>query len=231
MQDLYKVVRIDEMDYGCEGVPDGASLMDEVTLEAKDGTRRTVPAKDRALTAMKLEEGDYAYLAGGVLQKAYVGEFRPMRRFKQALPEDECLDVLAHGEIGVLAVSGDDGYPYAVPLNFYFDRENMKIYFHGASAGHKIDSIARNDRVSFCVTENLGKAPGEWWNTWKSVIAFGRIHPVLDRDETVEITRKIGYKYYPDKELVEKEIEATKSRVHCLELRIEHLSGKRVREK
>ncbi|MGN0255439.1 MAG: pyridoxamine 5'-phosphate oxidase family protein [Chordicoccus sp.] len=231
MQDLYKVIRIDEMDYGCEGVPDGASLMDEVTLEAEDGTRRTVPANDRALTAMKLDEGDCAYLVGGVLQKAYVGEFRPMRRFKQALSEEECLDVLEKGGHGVLAVSGDDGYPYAVPLNFYFDRENMKLYFHGASVGHKIDSIARHDKVSFCVTENLGKAPGEWWNTWKSVIAFGRIHPVPDMKETEEITRNIGYKYYPDKELVEKEIEATRTRVHCLELRIEHLSGKRVREK
>ncbi len=231
MQNVYKVVRIDEMDYGCEGVPDGASFMDEVTLEAEDGARRTVPAKDSELLAMKLEEGDRAYLAGGMLQKAYVGEFRPMRRFKQALPEDECLDVLERGARGVLAVSGDDGYPYAVPLNYYFDREKMKVYFHGAVAGHKIDSIARNDKVSFCVIENQGKNPGEWWNVWKSVIAFGRIRSVLDMDETAEITRKIGCKYYPDKELVEKELEATRTRVHCLELRIEHLSGKRVREK
>ena len=48
-----------------------------------------------------------------------------------------------------------------------------------------------------------------------------------DRDLVDDVVRKLGV----DKELVEKEIEATKSRVHCLELRIEHLSGKRVREK
>ena len=45
--------------------------------------------------------------------------FRPMRRFKQQLSHEECLAVLQGEKRGTLALSGDDGYPYAVPINYY----------------------------------------------------------------------------------------------------------------
>lgn len=77
--------------------------------------------------------------------------FRPMRRFKQALPEEECLEVLKEGRRGTLALAGDEGYPYALPINYYFDPGSHRIYFHGAGEGHKIDALRRCDKVSFCV--------------------------------------------------------------------------------
>lgn len=43
--------------------------------------------------------------------------FRKMRRFKQQLSNDEALEILRNCKSGVLAVSGDGGYPYTVPLN------------------------------------------------------------------------------------------------------------------
>ena len=42
--------------------------------------------------------------------------FRPMRRARQALPESVCARILARGTSGVLAVLGDEGYPYACLL-------------------------------------------------------------------------------------------------------------------
>ena len=42
--------------------------------------------------------------------------FREMRRKKQALSEEECIDILINEPRGVLAVLGDNEYPYAVPL-------------------------------------------------------------------------------------------------------------------
>ena len=57
--------------------------------------------------------------------------FRPMRRFKQALPEEECRKVLEEEKRGTLALAGDEGYPYALPINYYYHRETGRIYFHG----------------------------------------------------------------------------------------------------
>ena len=43
--------------------------------------------------------------------------FRPMRRIKQQLAEDEALEVLNSAKRGVLSVIGDDGWPYGIHLN------------------------------------------------------------------------------------------------------------------
>ena len=154
--------------------------------------------------------------------------FREMRRYKQALTEDECAEILRRERRGVLATLGDDGYPYAVPLNFVY--EDGKIYFHCAAEGHKIDAIRRCDKASFCVTEQGERAPGEWWFKVRSVIAFGRVRMLEDRDEVLSRVRALGLKYAaPD--YVEKEIQKDGKRVQCLELTIEHMTGKRVNEK
>ena len=151
-----------------------------------------------------------------------------MRRYKQALTEDECAEILRRERRGVLATLGDDGYPYAVPLNFVY--EDGKIYFHCAAEGHKIDAIRRCDKASFCVTEQGERAPGEWWFKVRSVIAFGRVRILEDRDEVLSRVRALGLKYAaPD--YVEKEIQKDGKRVQGLELTIEHMTGKRVNEK
>ena len=30
---------------------------------------------------------------------------------------------------GVLAMNGDNGYPYAIPINYFYDCDKKKIYF------------------------------------------------------------------------------------------------------
>ena len=59
------------------------------------------------------------------------------------LSEAECIDILKSTKRSVLSVIGDDGYPYGMPINHYYNEEDGKIYFHGAKAGHKIDAIIR----------------------------------------------------------------------------------------
>ena len=44
--------------------------------------------------------------------------FREMRRYKQAVTEETCAEILKTEKRGVLSVIGDEGYPYAVPLDF-----------------------------------------------------------------------------------------------------------------
>ena len=97
--------------------------------------------------------------------------FRGMRRKKQALSPEECAAVLAHGTAGVLALSGYDGYPYAVPLSYVFD--GGRLYFHCAKAGHKLDAIRQNNRASFCVVGQDQIVPEEYTTYFKSVIIFG----------------------------------------------------------
>ena len=85
--------------------------------------------------------------------------FREMRLKRQLLSKEDTQKVLYQGTSGVLAVSGDDDYPYAVPLSYVYD--GHKIYFHGAKAGHKLDSIVKNPKASFCVIDKDQIVPDE----------------------------------------------------------------------
>ena len=55
----YKIVRIDEADYDCEGRPDGEEAMDSVWLEDENGERQIVRASDRMLYDRHLDEGSF----------------------------------------------------------------------------------------------------------------------------------------------------------------------------
>ena len=153
-----------------------------------------------------------------------------MRRFKQELESAECERILREGKRGVLALLGDGGYPYAFPMNFVYSEG--KIIFHCALEGHKTDAIKKCEKASFCVIDEPEKRDeNEWWYYVKSVIAFGKIRIVEDRDMARENLRLLGLKYYPSAKEVSEELRKDFSRANCLELKIEHLSGKQVQEK
>lgn len=156
--------------------------------------------------------------------------FRPMRRFKQALSDDECLAVLRSVPRGVLSVLGDDGYPYGLPIDFFYDGESGHIFFHGAKSGHKLDAIERCDKVSLCVFDDGFKKNGEWALNIKSVIIFGRIRRVTDSDLSAFICRALCRRFTNDESYAEHEIAAFLPNVQCLELTPEHMSGKLVNE-
>ena len=99
--------------------------------------------------------------------------FREMRRKKQALSNEENLAILMRGTSGVMAVSGDDDYPYAVPLSYVY--HDSKIYFHCAASGHKLDAMRRNPKVSFCVIDRDEVIPQEYTTYFRSVIVFGTV--------------------------------------------------------
>ena len=155
--------------------------------------------------------------------------FRNMRRFKQQLPQEECERILRENPRGVLAVLGDMDYPYAVPLNFVYDRGC--IYFHSALTGHKIEAVRQHDKASFCVTEQQELSDDGWSYYWKSVIAFGRLREITDEDEKTEKLRFLGNKYFPTGEMTESDIKKNGARCAVLELSIEHMTAKRVHER
>ena len=78
--------------------------------------------------------------------------FHKMRRKVQQLSPEETEAVLLRGTAGVLALTGDKAFPYAVPISYVYDGEH--IYFHSALEGHKIDAIRRNPNASFAVIDH-----------------------------------------------------------------------------
>ncbi len=156
--------------------------------------------------------------------------FRKMRRFKQLISQEECVRILKERPRGVLSMIGDDGYPYGIPLSHWYCEEDGKIYFHGAREGHKIDAIKNCDKVSFCVCDEGYRREGEWALNINSVVVFGRIKPVSDEAKTLDICVNLTRKFTDDEEYLRQELEKSLSRVLCLELTIEHMTGKLVEE-
>lgn len=150
--------------------------------------------------------------------------FREMRRKKQVLSKEECELVLERGTSGVLAVLGDGGYPYAVPLSYVY--ADGKIVFHCAKQGHKLDAISKNDKVSFCVVDLDDVQPERYTTYFRSVIAFGRAR-VLEEEEKRTAIEVLAAKYTPDDpEGRRQEIEREYRALCVVAIEIDHLSGK-----
>jgi len=151
--------------------------------------------------------------------------FRKMRRIKQELSNEACIQVLNKGTSGVLAVYGENGYPYAVPLSYIYD--NSKIYFHCALSGHKLDAIKSNSKVSFCVIDQDEIIPEEYTTYFRSVIAFGTAKILEDESEKRQALEILAAKYSPEQVQGRiDEINKAISRVCMIELSIDHMTGK-----
>ena len=156
--------------------------------------------------------------------------FREMRRKRQQLPEAEAVAVLERGSSGVLAVLGDGGYPYAVPLSYVYS--DGKIYFHCAKSGHKLDAVRECDKASFCVVVRDDVVPEEFTTRYVSVIVFGRVREITGDAEKLAAMRRLAEKYAPELGEAAREaaIERDLAPLCMLELNVEHLTGKQARE-
>lgn len=152
--------------------------------------------------------------------------FRPMRRAKQQLSDAEANRILDAGTSGVLALMGDDGYPYAVPLSYMHC--GGAIYFHCANAGHKLDAVRYCDRASFCLIAQDDVTPEDYSTRYRSAIAFGRIAVVEDEKEQREAIQAICRRYYPEgtEQRHDREIDGHAGAFTILKLTIEQLTGK-----
>lgn len=155
--------------------------------------------------------------------------FRDMRRKKQEMQQWEIDEIFAGNSSGVLAVLGDDDYPYAVPLTYV--RAGDKIYFHSANAGHKIDAIESYDKVSFCVIDTDDVTPDEFTTHYRSVIAFGKARIVNDENGKREAIRLLSDRYCADFENESvQEIDKNIKNFCIIEMTIEHVTGKMATE-
>ncbi|MFR8010463.1 MAG: pyridoxamine 5'-phosphate oxidase family protein [Clostridia bacterium] len=152
--------------------------------------------------------------------------FREMRRKKQALSQQEIADILHKRTSGVLAILGDNDYPYAVPISYVYDKG--KIYFHSAKSGHKIDAIHRTAKASFCVIDKDSIIPEEYTTYFRSVIAFGHIKVIEDESEQREAIEKLAIKYAPGDTAANRDNAINREwNAFCmLEMTIDYVTGK-----
>lgn len=152
--------------------------------------------------------------------------FREMRRKKQVLSQKEVEGILHKGTSGVLALLGDNDYPYAVPISYVYD--NGKVYFHSAKSGHKIDAIQKAAKASFCVIDEDLVVPEEYTTYFRSVIAFGRIQIIENDSEKRAAIEKLAIKYAPEDTAASRDdaISREWKPLCMLEMTIDHVTGK-----
>ena len=154
--------------------------------------------------------------------------FRKMRRAKQELSKEECIDILTNEPRGVLALLGDYDYTYALPMSHVY--VDGKIYFHGAKTGHKSDAVKKHEKVSYCVMDKGVLNDDGWSYTFRSVIVFGKITTLADKDEKIDRLTYLGDKFFPTHEETVKEINRLIDKTEVFEISIDYMSGKIVEE-
>lgn len=159
------------------------------------------------------------------------GNFRPIRRKNKEIDIDAVKKLLISERRGVLALHGDDDYPYAIPINYYYDETDNKIFFHGARVGHKVDSLNRSNKVCFTVFGNESIRNEAWAPYVQSVVVFGHCTIITDESVKIEKLSKLAMKYYPDEATIEEEIAADGKAAQMYVIEIEHLSGKEIQER
>ena len=156
--------------------------------------------------------------------------FRKMVRAKQQLSREECAAILRTEKRGVLSVLGDEGYPYGMPLNHYYNEADGKLYFHSGKQGHKLDALRANGKASFCVLDEGRRDAGDWALRFRSVIVFGRVEFVEDRETIYEISAKLSRKFTDDEAYIADELRRSGPATCMFALVPEHITGKRIRE-
>ena len=186
---------------------------------------KILPMKENSLHG----QNNYRKISAEI-ENGAIDLFREMRRRNQQLPLEDCQRILQTTTSGVLAVAGDDSYPYAVPLSFAY--ADGRLYFHVAKSGHKLDALRRNPKASFCVIEQDEVVPKEYTTYFRSVIAFGKIRIVEDNAEKRRGLDLLADKYSPHETTESREAEIGKliNALYVLEMDIEHLTGKEGRE-
>ena len=156
--------------------------------------------------------------------------FRDLVRKHKQLSEEECINILINETRGILSVTGDNDYPYGMPMNHFYNKDDGKIYFHCGNIGHRLESLQKNNKVSFCCYDQGYKNENEWYYNVKSVIVFGKIEIIDDMDTIIDISTRLCKKFPCGEGYAQKEIEQSAHRTLILALTVEHMCGKFVNE-
>ena len=148
-----------------------------------------------------------------------------MRRIDRKVGEAEAREIMARAGHGFLATVGEDGWPYAVPVNHVLDGDTL--YFHCALSGHKLDNLGHEPRVAYSAVASERIIPESVTTHYESAIAFGRAELILENGERRRALEALAHRFsaaHP--EAIAREMTENFERTAVIRLRIEHLSGK-----
>lgn len=151
---------------------------------------------------------------------------RKMHKIKRQMTDEAAKAAFVQGHHGTLSVNGDDGYPYAVPVNYVY--VDGKIYVHSAKVGYKIDCIQRDSKVCFSAILDAQVVPKMVTARFTSVVAFGRASIIEDEDERYMalktfVDRLCGPTAIPEGMAF---LEKTIARTAIIRIDVEELKGK-----
>jgi nitroimidazol reductase NimA-like FMN-containing flavoprotein (pyridoxamine 5'-phosphate oxidase superfamily) len=147
-----------------------------------------------------------------------------MRRADRAISEEQAIEILQKGEYGILSTISPDGQPYGVPVSYAYS-ENA-LYFHCAVEGHKLDNLAFNPRVSFCVVGATEVLPEQFGTRYESAIVFGKAGELVGEEKHAGLTLLLQ-KYSADFiEKGERYINNDIGKARVFKIEMEALSGK-----
>lgn len=150
---------------------------------------------------------------------------REMYKKERQISDEAARELFAKGNHGTLAVNGDDGYPYAVPVNYVY--YGGSIYIHSAKYGYKIDAVQRDDKVCFSAILDSEIQQDKFTAAFRSIVAFGRISFVEDEAEKKRILEEFIYKMTPD--FIEggmKFVKGAIGKTALLKIEVEEIKGK-----
>lgn len=155
---------------------------------------------------------------------------RAMRREYQVVTDQDVLERWLHeAVVGRLATVDEDGYPVIKPVNFVY--HDGSIYFHGASAGEKLDDIARCDRVGFEVDHVIAVTPPpergcQTHCLYRSVIIRGRARVLVAAEDAATKRRALELLIAKHSDASAAMSEAAIQETAVVEIRVEHMTGK-----
>ena len=157
--------------------------------------------------------------------------FRKIRRIKNEIDLDSGKKLLADNKRGVLSFNGEDGYPYSIPINYFYDEKENKLYFHGSKTGYKIDCINKNNKSCFVTYGDEKLSEDGWSSNLSSVVVFGKIEIIEDKDLASKKLMELATKYYPSIAEAAETMERSFKNVLIFALDIDYMTCKRVNER
>jgi nitroimidazol reductase NimA-like FMN-containing flavoprotein (pyridoxamine 5'-phosphate oxidase superfamily) len=149
---------------------------------------------------------------------------RPIRRADRALPDEQAVEILQKGEYGVLSTVSADGQPYGVPVSFAM--ADHALYFHCAVEGRKLDNLASNARVSFCVVGATEVLPDQFATRYESAMVFGKARELTGSEKRLGLTELLKKYSSGFIEKGERYIDSDMEKTRVFKIEIESLSGK-----
>ena len=153
------------------------------------------------------------------------------KKEREVTDRQEIIEIMKGCDVCRLGLNDEDGYPYVVPLNFGLELQQdgkLRLYFHGATEGHKLDLIRRDDRAFFEMDRKHQlqyiEEQGYCTMNYESVMGKGRVK-ILGEDEKLHALETLMGAYHPGREAPFSKAALPRTTIFALD--VEEISGKR----